>query len=236
MNPAASAFATPTHERARCATKRNGTAPRPVASAVTSAAAKTARTPGSSIAQSGLLGLGEDDEHAEMLVADEAVLGAGGHEDRLAFLELHASRLRSRACRVPRARRRPRRPRAAAGGRARARRGRRRRARGPARCGRPRSRPRRRRAGGGRARSRCCWAIGFSSRNVEGGRSRPRLEARAGRLGRRRPSRGSSCRFLTAAPTRGGQAPPSARTMKPMPLSSSATPTTMPKSAICSAM
>ena len=56
MNPAASAFATPTQERARCATKRKGTAPRPVASAVTSAAAKTARTPGSSIAQAGCSG------------------------------------------------------------------------------------------------------------------------------------------------------------------------------------
>ena len=51
MNPAASAFATPTQERARCGTKRKGPAPRPVASAVASAAAKTARTLGSFITQ-----------------------------------------------------------------------------------------------------------------------------------------------------------------------------------------
>ena len=33
---------------------------------------------------------GEHDEHAELLVADEAVLGLGRHEDRLPLRELHA--------------------------------------------------------------------------------------------------------------------------------------------------
>lgn len=42
MKPAASALATPSHERASRATNANGAAPSPVASAVASAAAKTA--------------------------------------------------------------------------------------------------------------------------------------------------------------------------------------------------
>ena len=92
------------------------------------------------------LALLEDHEHAQLLVAGEAVLGMGGDEDGVPFSQLHHLALDRRACPCPRAPRRPRPPRAAAGGRAPARRARRRRARAPRNDGRPRSRRRPRRA------------------------------------------------------------------------------------------
>ena len=92
MNPAASAFATPTHERARCVTKRKGPAPeagRKRGYKCRSEDGGYARLVHRSSDPRVLPGLREDDEHAELLVADEAMLGPGGHKDGLALLELH---------------------------------------------------------------------------------------------------------------------------------------------------
>ena len=56
MNPAASAFATPTHERARCATKRNGHGAEAGRKRGHERGGEDGEDAGSSIAQSGFAG------------------------------------------------------------------------------------------------------------------------------------------------------------------------------------